>query len=101
MPNVKQAGIFSKPNAPAAEALVPRLVAWLEERRVQVRYDYTTAQYLGSGAGVGLRREDVPKGCELMIVLGGDGTLLSAARAVAGLWRFRFSPSIWAACPDF
>jgi len=87
MPNVKQAGIFSKPNAPAAETLVPRLVKWLEEHRVQVRYDHATALYLGGEDAMrgGLRREEVPKGCDLMIVLGGDGTLLSAARAIAGL----------------
>jgi len=87
MPTVKQAGIFSKPNAPAAETLVPRLVKWLEERNVQVRYDHATALYLGREDAMrgGLRREDVPKGCDLMIVLGGDGTLLSAARAIAGL----------------
>ena len=32
----------------------------------------------------GLPRPQVPDGCDLAIVLGGDGTLLSAARAVAG-----------------
>ena len=30
------------------------------------------------------RRDQVPEGAQLVIVLGGDGTLLSAARAVAG-----------------
>src|ERR1043165_1305179 len=83
MPTVKRAGIFSKPNAPAGTTVVPRLVGWLEEHDVQVRYDHTTAEYLGRSGG--LLREDVPHGCELMIVLGGDGTLLSAARAIAGM----------------
>jgi NAD+ kinase len=83
MPNVNQAGIFSKPNVPAALELIPRLVEWLRERDVRVRYDHDTAGYLGRSDG--LPREEVPKDCELMIVLGGDGTLLSAARAIAGL----------------
>jgi NAD+ kinase len=83
MPTVKVAGIFTKPHAPAAVTLLPKLVKWLAERGVQVRCDETTAEYLGRGDG--LPREDVPAGCEMMIVLGGDGTLLSAARAIAGL----------------
>jgi NAD+ kinase len=83
MPTVKVAGIFSKPHAPAAVALLPALLRWLEQREVHVRYDETTAEYLGRGDG--LPREEVPAGCEMMIVLGGDGTLLSAARAIAGL----------------
>ncbi len=45
-----------------------------------------TAAYLGTGAGPknGLPREAVPEGAQLLIVLGGDGTLLSAARALKG-----------------
>jgi NAD+ kinase len=79
---VKQAGIFSKPNVSSASSLVPWLVEWLAERKVEVRYDEITAEYLGRGDG--LPREVVPEGCELVIVLGGDGTLLSAARAIDG-----------------
>jgi NAD+ kinase len=41
-----------------------------------------TATY--AGASVGLSRESVSEGSQLLIVLGGDGTLLSAARASRG-----------------
>jgi NAD+ kinase len=41
-----------------------------------------TAAYLGSSGGVA--REEVAEGCDLLIVFGGDGTLLAAARALRG-----------------
>lgn len=82
MPAVKTVGIFAKPNAPAAIRLVPELLSWLDEHGIAARLDDVSAAYAGSAHG--LPRPQVPDGCELAIVLGGDGTLLSAARAVAG-----------------
>src|SRR3954464_535531 len=80
--NVRRVGIFSKPNAPRAVKLVPELLRWLAARGIEARFDNETARY--AGMLVGLDRLHVPDGCDLAIVLGGDGTLLSAARAVAG-----------------
>ncbi len=80
MPVIKTAGIISKPGVPAAAELVPKLLAWLAERGIAVRYDDETAIY--AGARDGMPREQVPEGADLIIVLGGDGTLLSAARAI-------------------
>ncbi|HEX4274827.1 MAG TPA: NAD(+)/NADH kinase [Bryobacteraceae bacterium] len=77
---VRKVGIFSKPNSPAASDLVPELLRWLAQRGVDVRLDNETARY--AGMLVGLDRLHVPEGCDLAVVLGGDGTLLSAARAV-------------------
>ncbi len=82
MPDIKAVGIFSKPNAPAAARIVPELVAWLRERRIEVRMDDTTAGYLGVPEH--LEREHVPDGAGLVVVLGGDGTLLAAARSLRG-----------------
>jgi len=79
MPVIKTVGVVSKPNVPAALALVPKLLEWLKDRGISVRMDEPTAAY---GGGAGISRNDVPEGCDLMIVLGGDGTLLSAARAI-------------------
>jgi NAD+ kinase len=78
--NVRKVAIFSKPNSPLAVKLVPELLGWLNRRGVEARFDSETAHYAGRPAG--LDRHHVPEGCDLAIVLGGDGTLLSAARAV-------------------
>ncbi len=80
MATVKTVGIFSKPNSPQAQKLVPELLAWLDARTIDTRLDNETAHY--AGMLVGLDRIHVAEGCDLGVVLGGDGTLLSAARAV-------------------
>ena len=79
MPIIKTVGVISKPNVKAAEPLVPTLLQWLHQRGIQARLDEATAYY---GGGVGIPRPNVPEGCDLVIVLGGDGTLLSAVRAI-------------------
>ncbi len=82
MPAISAVGILSKPGSSAAEKLVPELLEWLEKRGVATRYDSNTAAY--AGAPDGLPREQVPDGTQLLIVLGGDGTLLAGARALGG-----------------
>jgi NAD+ kinase len=79
MPIIKTIGICSKPNSPAAASLVPKLLAWLRDRGIHVHLDEPTAYY---ARAVGMPREEVPEGSDLIVVLGGDGTLLSAARAI-------------------
>jgi NAD+ kinase len=82
MPNVESAGIISKPRSELAARIVPELVRWLEQRSVKLRLDPESAQY--AQRPLGIPRPDVPRGTQLVIVLGGDGTLLSAARAIGG-----------------
>ena len=79
---IQTVGLICKPAAEKNKTLVPELVAWLHARDIAVRYDDNTATYLGGKGEV--PREDVPDGAQLIVVLGGDGTLLSAARAIAG-----------------
>jgi NAD+ kinase len=81
MQPVEVVGIMTKPDVPLAWDIVPELVEWLWRKGIQARYDEETGTYLGKR---GLPREEVPEGVQLVIVLGGDGTLLSAARAIAG-----------------
>jgi NAD+ kinase len=82
MPDIKTVGIISKPGVPAAIELVPKLMAWLHDRGISIRYDTETAEYAGTGGATS--RTEIPQGADLVIVLGGDGTLLSAARSIGG-----------------
>jgi NAD+ kinase len=82
MPVIETVGIISKPGAPQGLSVVPRLLAWLKERGITARCDEQTAAYAPGIQAV--LRENVPEGAQLLIVLGGDGTLLSAARAMSG-----------------
>jgi NAD+ kinase len=82
MPNIKVVGVMSKPGIPHASSILSELVGWWKRRGVETRLDHESARYLGSDDG--FAREQVPEGAQLVIVLGGDGTLLAAARAVAG-----------------
>ncbi len=82
MPVVETVGLISKPHTPKAAELVPELLIWLGRRGIAARMDRVSAEY--AGAPGGLDRAEVAEGCQLVIVLGGDGTLLAAARALGG-----------------
>jgi NAD+ kinase len=79
MPGIEKIGLFSKPGSDKAAELVPALLDWLAARGLKLRLDQITAAYAGRSDG--LPADEVPRGCDLLIVLGGDGTLLSAAHA--------------------
>lgn len=82
MNQITTVGIISKPKIAQAAEIVSGLLQWLEARGIQYRCDEQTAQYAGMDEFYS--REQLPNGTDLIIVLGGDGTLLSAARVVAG-----------------
>jgi NAD+ kinase len=74
--------VISKPQKPEVASLLPELIAWLHEHDHEAILDEDSAAYLGqAGIPRGDLRQQQPR---LIIVLGGDGTLLSAARAFAG-----------------
>ncbi len=75
-------GIISKPRRPDLEHIVPQLLRWLEQRGHTCQYDTFTAGALQTAGG--LEREELAAAVDLLVVLGGDGTLLAAARAVGG-----------------
>ncbi len=78
---MQRIGIAAKPNKPEAAPVLKNLVTWLRARGCSVLLDQEAAAICPE-AGVGLPRAEVVAGADLVIVLGGDGTLLSVARLI-------------------
>lgn len=80
----KTAAIISRPDRPEVGQIVPGLLSWLGEHGYGVVVDQETSRY-ASGQKVIPRSEMGSRPLDLVVVLGGDGTLLSAARATAAI----------------
>jgi NAD+ kinase len=78
----KSAGIISKPRKPELAEIVPPLLAWFRKHQYQLVVDPETAPY-AAGEEVLTREEMGSRPLNFVVVLGGDGTMLSAARAVS------------------
>ena len=75
-------GIISKPQKDELATLVPELVLWLKAHGFEPLLDPVSGGYAGVVRVV--PRQEMPLARpDLVIVLGGDGTLLAAARAFA------------------
>jgi NAD+ kinase len=74
----RKIAIFAK-EAPAAQALARRIARSLRRGRVDVLVDESTARAIGEPRG--FPRSRMPADRPLTVAVGGDGTLLTAARA--------------------
>ncbi len=76
-------GVFAKRHHKDAVRLAEDVVAWLLERKIEAFVDEPLA---GSMSDVrGYPGQDIPPLVDMVVVLGGDGTLLSVARLVGDL----------------
>ncbi len=75
-------GIISRPRRQHLSVVVPPLLKWLEARGVSAVYDEETANSLPD-TSKGRTRQLVADSSQLLLVLGGDGTMLAAARLAA------------------
>ena len=83
---MKRIGIIAKQNKPEAVTIVRNLIEWLQPKKIEV--------YIEEGMGnlftphpsatnlCFVEKKEIPSYAEVIIVLGGDGTLLSVARLV-------------------
>ena len=78
---IKKVGITSKPKKAEVREVVPSLIHWFRDRQVEVFVDKETAATL-DGREKSLTRNEMPGQVDLIVVLGGDGTLLATARAL-------------------
>jgi NAD+ kinase len=76
---VQAVGIISRPRRMDVARVAPALLNWLQERGVNVFCDSETAGCIPPSCNV-KAREEIPALSDLLIVLGGDGTLLTVAR---------------------
>ncbi len=75
-------GVISRPRRSNLAVVVPPLLKWLKERGIQTFYDEETATCMPA-VSKGLTRPLVADSSQLLLVLGGDGTMLAAARLAA------------------
>lgn len=77
---MKKVGIFCKQKPNVDPKIVSELALWLEGRNCTVCLEPDTAELIGKESSTS--KEDVASGSDLVIVLGGDGTLLNVAGIV-------------------
>jgi len=77
MKKIKRAGIVIKSHAPDIDRILTGLIRYFEKTDITYILEKSAAQKLQRKDG--FRREDIPSKVDMVIVLGGDGTLLSVA----------------------
>jgi NAD+ kinase len=83
---MNRVGIVAKKNKPEVVTIAGHLVEWLRAREINVYLDGELGKLLPSvpsgGHSESIGEQEIPNDVEMIIVLGGDGTLLSVARRV-------------------
>jgi len=75
---VKNIGIYCKQKPSFDQDVLLTLTGWLRKRELSVFMDKDTAGIIGESSSY--NKQDIPPLVDIIIVLGGDGTLLSVAR---------------------
>jgi len=76
---IESVGLVIKPQPRRAEPILVRLIRWLDRRGLTWAVDEQSARVLRKPS-IGLSRAALADASDLILVIGGDGTLLSVAR---------------------
>jgi len=83
---MKRIGIIAKQNKPEAVTITSRLIEWLGSKGIEVFTEEGVEAAIRRTQNrpflSGMKKEEIPSHAEMIIVLGGDGTLLSVARLI-------------------
>ncbi|MGH7273238.1 MAG: NAD(+)/NADH kinase, partial [Nitrospiria bacterium] len=83
---MKKVGVVAKIQYPDTKAVLEKLIPWLSQHEKEVFIDPDTASILSKDVHPQkmYKKSEIPALVDAIIVLGGDGTLLSVARLVEG-----------------
>src|SRR5262245_1561601 len=80
-------GIVAKARLERAASHLAQIAAWLEQRKITPVFDPDTAALARTAGANGqfktVDRDDLPRHVDVIVVLGGDGTLLGTAGRIA------------------
>ncbi len=80
---IRTVGIIAKARLPEAAEVVSGIADWLSERGVNTEVETETARLAGRDGARTFATDALPAQVDLLVVLGGDGTLLGVARSIA------------------
>ncbi len=80
---VTRVGVVARKNLQGAAGVLADIAGWLQARGIEVLFDADTAALIGAPKGAATHaRDDLPRHVDLMVVLGGDGSLLGMANCI-------------------
>jgi len=82
---MKRVGIVAKTDREEARTALPRILEWCAERQLLPVLEKETAGLVAAAVAPVAAKPELPGQVDLLLVLGGDGTLLSMARLVGDL----------------
>ncbi|HEU5192714.1 MAG TPA: NAD(+)/NADH kinase [Methylomirabilota bacterium] len=82
---MKRIGIVAKTDREEARTALPRILEWCAERQLSPVLEKETAGLVPTASAPAAAKPELPAQVDVLLVLGGDGTLLSMARLVGDL----------------